>query len=151
MYFTLVTLHVLFAGIWLTNILFSLFVKLKNDNTELSNGIISLFLKYTNLAGIIGAMGILTTGVIITITNPDFQFFQFTANHWLVTKQIIMVVILALIFAVLIPTAKAVRLQITKNDKKALTNILVKLGKIMWIINILVVINILLALSRRFM
>ncbi|MBU1095654.1 MAG: hypothetical protein KKB34_04160 [Bacteroidetes bacterium] len=151
MYFTLVTLHVLFAGIWLTNILVSLFVKLKNDGTELSNGMISFYLKYTNLTGILGAMGILITGVVITLMNPAFQFFQFTANHWLTTKQIIMVAILAVIFAVLIPTAKALRLQLTRKDESVLKNVLEKINRTMWVINSLVIINILLALSRRFM
>jgi hypothetical protein len=152
MYGILVTIHIILAGLWLSNILFSLFLKLKytNDYSESDKSLLSFFLKYGNVIGIIGATGVLVTGIIVILLNPAYGFFVFSNNHWLASKQVVMVGILGVIFTMLIPTAKAVRQQIIEGNgfNEAL---LKKLSKVNWTINILVILNLLFALSRRMM
>ena len=152
MYNIIVALHILIAGIWLSNVLLNMAVKLtgKGDNTNRSV-LVLFYLKYSNIIGMIGAVGILVTGIYMTAVNPAFSFFQFSANHWLVSKQIVMIVILALVFALLIPNAKAIRKQLQSEKGSIDDKSLSKLNKISWTINILVIVNILFALSRRMM
>lgn len=153
------TLHIIFAGIWLVNFL-SDFIFRKNidavKGSESEKKLISLYMKYVNLLGIIGSVGILTTGIIMVLLNPGYNFFQFTANHWLTTKQIIMVVILIIIFARVIPTAKKLRgllkLEISEPEplnEDAYSN-LKKLYSVNFQTNLLVLLNILLAITRYF-
>lgn len=151
MYNIVVTLHIILAGIWLTNVLLNLSIKLNGSDQLQRKTIISLFLKLTNLIGMIGAVGILITGIYMTVANPAYSFFQFSANHWLVSKQVVMIVILVMIFAMLIPNAKAIRSQLMGGGESLDIVVLAKLNKITWTINILVIINILFALSRRMM
>lgn len=155
----LVSLHIIFAGIWLVDLLTgpifkSAIAKAKKSKSEA--GLISLYLKQVNLLGMIGALGILITGIVMIIMNPGYGFFQFSANHWLVSKQIVMVVILILLGWKLIPSAKKVRQEIEKDlsspveDKTGLHSNLNKLYKIDFQINILVLINFLMAITRVF-
>lgn len=156
-YPTLMTLHIIFAGIWLINLVTDSVLKNK-VKTELKNNsgiqMISLYLQFGNLLGMIGAIGILVSGIVLVSMNPGYGFFDMTSNHWLATKQIITVIILIMIFAVIIPTSKKVRNDIENNlnsgENKNLEENLKKLFKINASINGLVVLNFLFAITHRF-
>ncbi len=153
-YQTIVTLHIIFAGIWLINfvtdsVLRSFINKEKNIDKKVNN--IRIYMKLVNLFGMIGTAGILVTGIVITILNPAYNFFEFTSNHWLVTKQLIMVFIFIILFAKLIPTAKSLRLSLNDLTNTEFEALLKKLYKHTSSINILVIINFLMALSHRYM
>ncbi|MCK9279988.1 MAG: hypothetical protein M0P71_05170 [Melioribacteraceae bacterium] len=156
----LVTIHILFAGIWLANFLSDYILRgyIKNNRMKFGERkFIKLYLNFINIIGIVGSMGILITGIFIVFLNPGFSFFQVTANHWLLTKQVIMVFILFLIGAKVIPAAKKVRIELGENLENSETlkpvvyENLRNLYKLNNVINLLVIINILLALSRHFM
>lgn len=151
MYNIVVTLHILIAGIWLANMLLSMVAKINSSNNTEKTTLISFFLKFSNLIGMTGAIGILITGIYMTAANPAYAFFQFTANHWLISKQIVMIIILVLVFTLLIPNSKLIRKQIQEGSDSLDRTMLNKLNKITWTINILVIINILFAISRRMM
>ncbi len=153
MYGVLVTIHIILAGIWISNLIFSLAVKVKysSDFNEADKSVLSLYLKYINLVGIVGSMGVLITGILVVMLNPAYGFFVFSANHWLASKQVLMVAILGVIFAALIPTAKAVRAAYIQGAGNSNEALLKKLSKINWTVNILVILNLLFALSRRMM
>jgi len=155
----LLSLHIAFSGIWLVNfiagpIFKNSIAKAKGKSGE--SNLISLYLKVVNLLGMIGALGILITGIIMVLLNPGYEFFQFSANHWLTSKQIIMVVILILLGWKLIPSAKRLRLSITNDmnspveDKSQVHENLEKLYKVDFQMNLLVLINFLLAVTRFF-
>ncbi len=155
----IVTIHIIFAGIWLVNFISDPLYKKaisKNKGNSSESRLISLYLKNVNLLGMIGALGILITGIIMVLMNPGYHFFQFSANHWLTTKQIVMVIILILLGVKLIPTAKKLRLEIEKDltspvdDKLELHNNLKKLYSVNFWMNILVLLNFLLAVTRIF-
>lgn len=158
-YPTLITLHITFAGIWLINFLTGMVFKSTIRNNKQKSGekkFILLYLRFINLFGIIGSMGILITGIILTAINPGYGFFQFTANHWLVSKQIIMVAILVAIFAFIIPSAKKLKSNLG-SDLEGGNQISVegydnlnKLYKLDMTINLLVLINFLFAITHRF-
>jgi hypothetical protein len=103
----------------------------------------------------IGAIGILVTGIALVL-NSSYGFFRMTDNHWLATKQILMVVLLIIIGAVLIPTAKKLRAaigsdlesgtQITEEGYKTLK----KIFTLNLVINIIVLINFLFAITHRY-
>lgn len=153
----LLTLHIIFAGIWLVNFL-SDFVFRKNiasaKGSIAEKELISLYMKFVNLLGIIGSMGILITGIILVLMNPGYSFFQFSANHWLTSKQVLMVVILILIFTRVIPVAKKLRAALHLDIKEAgpleeQTYInLNKLYSVNFITNLLVLINFLFAVTH---
>lgn len=124
--------------------------------TESEKTLLSFWLKLTNLGGIVGLTGILVTGIFMSITL-NYGFFQFAsgANHWLYTKQFVTVIVIILTAAFIIPSGKKVRLEIEKSVAKnsALTEEtyknITKLGKIFTTVNILIFINLLLALIRN--
>lgn len=155
-YPTLITLHILTAGIWIVSLIISpLFNKAINrqKGQPAEKSLISVALISSNIIGSIGAMGLLLTGIILVILNPGYNFFQFSANHWLVSKQIIMIVILFLTFAKLIPSAKKARISMSGNEPlgaETYSN-LKAVNKTSLIINILVVVNLLFALTHRFL
>lgn len=156
----LITIHIIFAGGWLINFLIEPVIK-KNINlrkgTPSEKILVNLYLKFSNLLGIIGATGILITGITMVILNPGFGFFQMTANHWLSTKQILMVILLLIIFLFIIPTAKKLRSDISAGleDKEPLTEesykYLKKIYRLNTAVNIIVLLNFLFAITRRFM
>jgi len=149
MYPTLVTFHILFAGIWLAFFIFELILR-KQIQKNLDVDKITTYLKLTNVFGIIGSLGILATGVFIVIMNSQYGFFDMTSNHWLATKQIIFLIILILTFSMVIPNTKEVKERI-KNDK--LENDNKELGRLFianQIINYLVIINFIFAVTHRF-
>lgn len=146
MYNTLTALHIIFAGIWLSSFLLDLFIKRFNGRDA-----IGYYLILSNISGMIGSLGILLTGIVITIINPAYNFFQFTANHWLTTKQFIMIILLLLIFLSIIPRAKLLRQSLSSAENKDIPEKLNKLMKATNIMNWLVLLNMLLALSHRYM
>ena len=151
-YNILVVIHVLCAGVWITTGIATPIVKKQlESNNNPNKSLILCFLKYTNITGIIGSMGLLLTGVTIVLMNDAYGFFQFSANHWLVTKQLIMLVILWMVFSRIIPTAKKVRVAVNAEGTEEVVSGLTKLSSTTQIVFILVVINILMALSRNFM
>jgi hypothetical protein len=158
-YLLIVHLHIVFAGIWLVNFISDIFLRgfiNKNKNKTGEKKLVSFYLSFTNLFGMIGSIGILITGILIITQNSGFGFFQMTANHWLTTKQLLMVVLLLVIGSLVIPTAKKVRTAIG-NDLENQNLIstdgysnLQKLFKINTVINIIVLINFLLAITHRY-
>ncbi len=150
-YHLFVSLHIIFAGIWIVNFISDSVLK-KNiysaANPETSKKLIGVYLNFVNILGIIGSMGILITGIYLVSTSGAYGFFDFSSNHWLVTKQLILIIILVLIFAFVIPTAKKVRTEAATINSVTEISSLKKMFKINLTINILVTINLLLALSR---
>jgi len=151
-YNTIVTIHILCVGVWITNgITGPLAKKVLSSDNDSGKKLIRFILKYSNIAGLIGSMGLLITGVAMVLMNPAYGFFEFSANHWLVTKQLIMLVILWMVFSQIIPTAKKVRLALESDATEETMAGVGKLGKTAQIVLILVAVNILLALSKNFM
>ncbi len=158
-YQTLVTLHIIFAGGWLittiTDIIIKRFIE-KINGTNKESTLIDLYLRVTNLPGIISSSGILITGITLTLLNPGYGFFDMSANHWLATKQILMVLLLLIIFVFIIPTARKIRKEIatelvesskiTEETYKQLS----KIYKLNMTINIIVVLNFLFAITHRY-
>jgi uncharacterized membrane protein YidH (DUF202 family) len=153
------TLHIIFAGMWLINFLSDSVLKryiLKNKNKSGEKKLIHLYLTFTNLFGMVGAIGILITGIaLVSIYNPFYSYFQMNANHWLTAKQVLMVVLLVILGVFLIPTAKKVRSSIGNDmeTQKELSETgyenLNKLFKLNMVINIIVLINFLFAITHR--
>jgi len=152
-YPTLVTLHIIFAGMWL--IFFAADIVIKNqikgtDNWQIKSKFISLYLIFTNLFGIVGSTGIAITGIIIVILNPGYGFFDMSQAHWLATKQILFVIILLNTFLRIIPKAKKLRTAIQKNDNDAAEEEFISVAKINLLINVLVILNFIFAITHRF-
>jgi len=157
-FYTILTLHIVFAGIWLLNFVSEPVLRsqiLTNKNKSGERKFISLYLTFANLLGIIGATGILVTGIALVL-NSSYGFFRMTDNHWLATKQILMIVLLVIIGAVLIPTAKKLRAAIG-TDLESGTQIseegyktLKKIFTLNLVINIIVLINFLFAITHRY-
>jgi len=153
------TLHIIFAGTWLINLISDSVLKgyiLKNKNKSGEKKLIHLYLTFTNLFGMVGALGILITGITLVFLNPYYSFFQMNGNHWLTAKQTLMIVLLIILGAFLIPTAKKVRSSIEKDieNQGGLSETgyesLYKLFKLNMVINIIVLINFLFAITHRF-
>jgi len=152
-------LHIIFAGMWLINlaaypILRSSVVDNKKKSGE--KKFIHLYLTFANLFGMIGGLGILVTGIFMVTVNQSYGFFQFTANHWLTAKQILMVILLVILGVKIIPTSKKVRTAIGTDFEKNeqlnddVYNNLNKLFKWNVVMNIIVLINFLLAITHNF-
>ncbi len=148
-YPTYVTLHILFAGIWLSFFFIEIILKGRINKEVSVNENLSNYLLFTNLFGITGAIGILLTGILLVL-NSGYGFFDMTNNHWLAAKQIILVIILIITFAVVIPTAKEIREKLNDAEATALKANYKKLFKANLIINSLVLINFLFAITNRF-
>jgi len=150
MYNVLVTIHIIAAGIWLSNFIFSSVIKDQvKGNLRNNLNLVSFYLKYSNIIGMVGSMMILLTGITLVVMSSHFTFLEMKANHWLSTKQIIMVVILIMIFAFLIPSAKKLKKALA--DNLSGDSEFKSFNKINLTLNILVLINFLLAISRWFM
>ena len=159
-YLLISKLHVVFAGIWLINLLTDSILRryiLANKNKIGEKKFIHLYLTFVNLFGMIGAIGILITGITVVVQNPAYGFFSMSSNHWLATKQILMVVLLVILGGFIIPTAKKIRAVIGKDlenqdvmSEDGYKN-LQKLFKLNTAINIIVLINFLLAITHRFL
>lgn len=151
-YLLIVSLHIIFAGIWLANFISDIIIKKKifsAENFFETKSLVQLYLKFVNVIGIIGSMGILLTGIYL-VTTSTYGFFEFSSNHWLVTKQVIFVIILILIFGFVIPTAKKTRSEMSTGNSLEDVKSIKKLFKINMTINLLVTLNLLLALTHKF-
>lgn len=158
-YFTILTLHIVFAGIWLVGLFSDPILRgfiVKNRNKIGEKKFIHLYLTLVNFFGMIGSIGILITGITMVSLSSDYGFFQMNGNHWLTAKQILMVAILVLIGAFLIPTAKKIRAAMGEDlesnspiSDEGYTN-LNKLFKITTAINVMVAINFLFAITHRY-
>jgi len=156
-YAILLTVHILSAVVWLG--LFPADLILRKSIREAKGKpeepkLILIWLKILNLSGMIGLSGILITGVLLTLYF-NFGFFQFASggNHWLYTKQLLMVVLIVVVGALLIPSAKKVSTSIKNSlgtTDPGIYRDMQKLGTIVTVQNLIVLLNILLALSRRF-
>lgn len=158
-YSILLTIHILSSVVWLSVLPADLILRNSIRQSRGKDGekkLVSIYLKLTNISGMIGMSGILITGVILTIILPYYSFFDFSSNHWLATKQIIMVILIILVFVFLIPKARKLRLAIGHDidsgfplTEEAVVKVR-KLETIITTINVLVLINFLLAITRRF-
>ena len=155
-YTSIITIHIIFAGIWLSSafleLLFRRKIKKKSD-ADCSGEVLMLYLNSGNLLGMIGASGILITGIFLVVLNPAYNFFDMSNNHWLATKQIIMVILLIITFIFLVPSAKNLRKYFnSENGKSSLlnNNDFRKVVRFNVIILVLVLINFLLAITHRY-
>jgi uncharacterized membrane protein len=151
--------HIVFAGMWLINLaVYPVLRKsvLQNKNKSGEKKLIHLYLTFGNLFGMIGGLGIILTGIFMVTDNPLYGFFQFTTNHWLASKQVLMVLLLIILGSIIIPTSKKIRAAIgtdfEKNEQLSedLYNNLYKLFKWNIVINLIVLINFLLAITHNF-
>ena len=149
-----ITLHILIAGIWLSYFVVELLLKnriKKEDDSTLKKVLIIQYLKFTNLFVLTGSIGIILTGVFLVVNNSHYGFFNMANNHWLATKQILFVIILINIFVNILPTIKKITLILKNSDsKEALDKSLKKLFKANFLINILVLLNFLFAITHKF-
>ncbi len=157
-YTVLVAFHVISASIWLS--LFPVDIVLRGflnraRGTSGEQKLVSFYLKFANISGIIGMTGILITGIIMVVNMPYYGFFDFSQNHWLASKQVIMVILIAVVFFVMIPKAKQLRTSIGNelDSNFPLTDDafakLKSLETIVTVTNVLVLLNFLFAFSRR--
>lgn len=150
-----VTFHIIFAGMWLVTLIFDYKNRsgiLSQQDPRAKEALIYNYLSTINTVSIIASLGVLVTGILMIIFNPGYDFFDFSANHWLVSKQFVFIVIYIITFAKLIPATKRVKRFYSENKPDSDIN---KAIKRVWfqlnIINILIVVNLLFALSRRLM
>ncbi|MGK9475481.1 hypothetical protein [Melioribacter sp. OK-6-Me] len=148
-YPTLLTFHIIFAGGWIFSALIDQPFKNYINEANTKDKLVELYLVLTNKLGMVASIGILLTGILMVIFNPVYGFFEFTSNHWLLSKQILMVVILLIIFIYVIPTSKVLRKSIKEKSDELNTN-LKKIYKLNTIVNVLVLINFLFAITHRF-
>jgi uncharacterized membrane protein len=152
------TLHIIFAGMWLVNLFLESALKgfvINNENKIGEKKFIHLYLFFGNLLGVLGATGILITGISLVCFNYDYHFFQLTGNHWLTAKQVLTVVVLILTGTMIVPTAKKIRLAIGRDlesyqpiDESGYKS-LRKLFRLNTIVNIIIFINFLLAITHK--
>ncbi len=147
-YEIVVAFHVIFSGIWLAGFITDYIFRKKMFYRK---DLIPVYLTFSNFTGMVASTGILLTGIYLVSASGNYHFFQMDGNHWLTTKQIIFVVLLVLIFTGIIPAAKKVKnsLDDGSGDVSEKTSLLLKkLLKFTAIMNILVLINFILALIR---
>ena len=146
------TFHIIFAGMWLAFFIAdTIFVKYLKSETTISKNIFLTYLNFTMVFEIIGVIGMLFTGVFMAEANPGYGFFVMTSNHWLATKQIIFVVILLIAFFGVLPKWKKLISIIKSSSEITSENSTLKaLHKFIFIINILVVLNFLFAVTHTF-
>jgi hypothetical protein len=148
-----VTLHIIFAGMWL--IFFAAEIILKNQienatKVDIKNKLMSIYLQFTNLFGIVGSVGIAVTGIIMVLLNPSWGFFDMSQAHWLATKQILFVIILLNTFLRIIPASKKLRTLMSQDDNDATYVQYRSVVKLNLIINVLVILNFVFAITHRF-
>ncbi len=160
-YFVVRAIHVVSVIVWLgvipTDLLLRKTIRAKKG-TGSEKTLLSFWLKITNLGGMVGATGIILSGMFLSI-SMNYGFFRFAsgANHWLYTKQFIIVLVMTLIGAVVIPTAKKIRLEIEKSEaensplSEEVYKKIALLEKVLTTVNLLIVINLLLALTKNLM
>lgn len=142
--------HILSAIIWLgfTPVEISFINSIKKENNKQNKDLlVTKLLSLTNLTGMIGSIGILLTGIFLVIISPFYHFFEMKANHWLTTKQFVILIILLITFVFIIPISKTIKSSMNNNfDEKAFK----KFVSWTYTEKILVLINFLLAFLHRF-
>jgi uncharacterized membrane protein len=151
-------IHIISVGLWLSLLVYGILLRGRIDKAKGTAEEKGLILSWTNsmsVLGLIGSMGVLITGVYLSV-SLDYGFFKFGsgANHWLYTKQFVMVIILILVGAVMIPTVKKIKGQLmpgllsNKPLNEETYKLLGKLKRVDISINALIILNILMAFSR---
>ena len=151
-YTELKTLHIVFAGMWLIFFAADIVIKQQIENSlsnEIKNKLISLYLKFTNLFGIVGSIGIAFTGIIIVLISSNYGFFDMSSDHWLATKQILFVIILLNTFIRIIPISKKLRTSLESGTSEEIERQFTLIKKINLLINILVILNFIFAITHR--
>lgn len=150
LYPLILLLHILSATIWLGffPVELSLIKSIKNETNKSNKDLlVTKLLSLTNLTGMIGSIGILLTGIILVLISPVYHFFEMKANHWLTTKQFIILFILLITFAFIIPGSKKIKSSMKENfDEIAFKKFL----RWSYTEKVLVLINFLLAYLHRF-
>lgn len=152
-YPTILTFHIVFAGLWLIYFVAEIILKsqIKNAaNIELKNQAIKMYLKFSNLFGIVGSIGIALTGVLLVWQNSGFGYFDMTNNHWLATKQILFVIILINTFFTIIPTSQEIKARMSNTEDNGVDKQLNKFYKANMLINVIVIANFIFAITHRF-
>ena len=152
-YPTYITIHIIFAGMWLIFFAADIILKRQIESAklpEVKNKLISLYLQFTNLFGIVGSVGIAITGIVLVLLNPGYGFFDMSHAHWLATKQILFVIILLNTFLRIIPASKKLRVFIEQNDSDNISNQFGIITKMNLLINVIVILNFVFALTHRF-
>lgn len=156
----LVVVHIISSVIWLGAFPAQLIIEKSLASAKGKPGerrLASVYLVLINIGGMAGMSGILVTGILLVSILPYYSFFNFSADHWLAAKQVIMVILLVLTFALIIPSGKKVRglLGADLENNQPLSDefypALKKLSKVSLILNLLVLINFLLAITHRFL
>ncbi len=156
-YAVLLVLHIISAVIWLSMIPADQVLRRYITSVSPNRTALSIWLKILNVSGIIGMTGLLVTGILLVVILPYYGFFVFANNHWLATKQVIMVALLLITGMYLIPLGKKVRVAIgsdlennTPLAEEAVKTVK-KLANLATLTGVLVTINFLLAITRRFL
>ena len=152
-YPTFLTLHIIFAGVWLIYFAVDIVLKSKINETDeitLKHKLMGLYLNFSNLFGIVGFMGIAITGIFLVSTNPGYGYFDMSHAHWLATKQIIFVIILINTFFRIIPAAKKLR-SYMESDQEKVNDQFHAVTRINLLINVMVIINFAFAITHRFL
>ncbi len=111
-YSVLILIHVISVIVWLGffPVELNLIKSIKKEiNIDIKTLLINKLLSLKNLTGMIGSIGILLTGILMVLISPFYNFFEFKANHWLTTKQILFILILIITFVIIIPVSKKIR------------------------------------------
>lgn len=160
LYSVLLVIHILSAVLWMGALPADLLLRKAistNKGKDSEKAIISVWLKLLNISGMIGLIGILITGIVLSIVL-GLGFFQFASggNHWLYTKQFLMIFIIIITGAFIIPTAKKIRIAV-QNDLAAAQPLRIeaysnirKLSTLANVLNALIFLNFLLAITRQF-
>ena len=148
------TIHIIIAGIWLIFLIVEFILKTqikKTDDSGTNEIIIRQYLNFTKLFAITGSIGILITGIYLVLNNSHYGIFIMSKNHWLATKQILFIIILINILVNVLPAIKRITLAMENSEKKELLdNSLRKLFKANLLINVLVLLNFLFAITHKF-
>lgn len=105
-------IHSLSAVIWIGffPVEISVIKTIKKETNEIvRKTLIQKLFSLKNMTGMIGAIGIILTGILLVIISPVYNFFEMKSNHWLTTKQFIILIILAITFLIIIPVSKKIK------------------------------------------
>lgn len=142
--------HLLFVIIWFSYAPVELMLRrllMKTDDTPPFLKVLDSYLRIGNQTGIVGLVGVLITGIILTIEGQ----YGFFATEWIAVKQGIMLLIMALTFGRIIPFAA--RLRRLSNEGapsiEGLKKSLQHFGGVVSVQHLLILLNILLGILGR--
>ncbi len=152
----LLALHVISAALWLSILPAQMVLGksiAKAGKSGSTKDLASSLVSFIGFAGNVGGNGVLITGIAMVLHTSYYGFFDFSGNHWLASKQILMVFLLGIVAFVVIPVSKKIRAKISASVHVSLEDdTIVLLSKLMtWtkISAVLVILNFLFAFSRR--